>query len=136
MKSEKGVTITSIMIYVIALTVVVLLIGRIITYFYRNVNNAEENTAANAEYLKFNSYFTDEINIEGNEVEVCENNYIIFSKTQNQYTYQNGSIYRQKVKIAKDIELCEFYYDEDTKEIYVNMKIQDKYYSSTFTVAK
>ena len=81
MKSEKGVTITSIMIYVVALTIVVLLIGRIITYFYKNVNNVEENTTANAEYLKFNSYFTDEINIEGNEVEVCENNYIIFTIT-------------------------------------------------------
>ena len=136
MKSEKGVTLTSIMIYVIALTVVVLLIGRIITYFYRNVNNAEENTAANAEYLKFNSYFTDEINIEGNEVETCESNYIIFSQTQNQYTYQNGSIYRGKVKIAKDIEFCEFYYNEENKEISVNMKIEDKYYSSTYTVVK
>lgn len=136
MKSEKGVAITSIMIYIIALTVVVILIGRIITYFYKNINNVEENTLANAEYLMFNSYFTDEINIEGNEVETCESNYIIFSQTQNQYTYQNGSIYRGKVKIAKDIEFCEFYYNEDTKEIYVNMKIQDKYYSSTFTVAK
>lgn len=136
MKSEKGVTITSIMIYVIALTVVVLLIGRIITYFYKNINIVEDNTTANAEYLKFNSYFTDEINIEGNEVQECENNYIIFSKTKNQYTFQNGSIYRDKTKIAKDIELCEFYYNKDTKEIYVNIKILDKYYSSTFTVAK
>ena len=41
-----------------------------------------------------------------------------------------------KVKIAKDIDFCEFYYNQDTKEISVNIKIQDKYYSSTFTVAK
>lgn len=136
MKSEKGVAITSIMIYIIALTVVVILIGRIITYFYKNINNVEENTLANAEYLMFNSYFTDEINIEGNEVALCENNYIVFSKTQNQYTYQNDSIYRGKVKIAKDIEFCEFYYNEENKEISVNMKIEDKYYSSTYTVVK
>ena len=32
MKSERGVTLTSILIYVIALTVIVLIIGRIITY--------------------------------------------------------------------------------------------------------
>lgn len=136
MKSDKGVTITSIMIYIIALTVVVLLMGRIIIYFYKNVNNAEENTTANTEYLKFNSYFTEEINIEENEVEECKNNYIIFSKTKNQYTFENGSIYRQKTKIAKDIEFCEFYYNEITQEISVNLKIQNKYYSSTFTVAK
>lgn len=136
MKSEKGVTITSIMIYVIALTVVVLIIGRITTYFYKNIKNVSTNTTADAEYTKFNSYFTDEINIEGNDVEIWSKNYIVFSKTENQYTFQNGKIYMNKVNIAKDIEVCEFYYDESTQEIFVNMKIKDKYYSSTYTVVK
>ena len=37
MKSEKGVTLTSIMIYVVALTIVVGIVGRITTYFYKNI---------------------------------------------------------------------------------------------------
>lgn len=136
MKSERGVTITSIMIYIIALTVVVLTIGRITTYFYKNTKSVKTDTVADAEYTKFNSYFTDEINIEGNKIEAWEKNYIIFSKTLNQYTFQNGSIYRNKTKISKNIDFCEFYYDSSKEEIFVNMKIKEKYYSSTFTVVK
>lgn len=136
MKSERGVTLTAIMIYIIALTIAVLLIGRITTYFYKNVSQISKESVANTEYTKFNSYFTDEINIEGNEVELCDKEYIVFSKTQNQYTFKKNAIYVNKTKLAKNIEFCEFYYNEETKQIDVNLKIQGKYYSTTFTVVK
>ena len=58
-KNEKGVTLTSLLIYVLALTVVVIIVGRITTYFYKNMDQVTTNTAAAAEYTKFNSYFTD-----------------------------------------------------------------------------
>jgi len=136
MKSEKGITVTSIMIYIIALTVVVILIGRLTTYFYKNVHEVSISTGADAEYTKFNSYFTDEINLEGNTIDLCQKDIIAFSKNETQYRFQNGSIYRNKVKIAKNVETCEFFYDEETKDIYVNMKIRGKYYSSTYTIVK
>lgn len=136
MKSERGVTVASIMIYLVAFTMVVIAVGRITSYFYKNMDHVTSDATSNSEYIKFNTYFTEEINIEGNEVELCEKSYIVFSKTKNQYTYQNGSLYRGKSKISKDVEFCEFYYDKSTKEIYVNLKIQGKTYSSTYTVAK
>ena len=136
MKSERGVTLTSIMIYVVALTIVVTLFGRITTYFYRNMNQVTTNTSAYAEYTKFNSYFTDEINIQGNEVAVCESNYIIFSKSQNQYTYQNEKIYVNKRKICDDVQECNFSYDEVTQIITVEIKIFEKEYKTTYTVAR
>ena len=94
MKSERGVTITSVVIYVIALTITVLIIGRITTYFYKNLNSIDSDTKAHSEFMKFNSFFTEEVNIERNSVkEVSENNsnssYIIFEKTGNQYTWKN-----------------------------------------------
>lgn len=138
MKSEKGVTLTSIMIYIITLTVAVLIIGRITIYFYKNMNAVAANASAAAEYTKFNSYFTNEINVEGNEVVLCDenHNYIIFSKTENQYTFQNGSIYMNKTKISKDVTSCSFYYDEATQEISVTMEILGKEYNNTYTVTK
>lgn len=136
MKSERGVTLTSIMIYVIALTVAVLIIGRITNYFYKNINYVANDTAANAEYTKFNSYFTDEINIEGNEVELWEENYILFGKSQNQYTFQSEGIYRGKTKISKNVESCKFSYNEETREITVNLTIYGKDFTTTYTVAK
>ena len=136
LKNERGVTITSVLIYIIALTAVVIIIGRISTYFYRNMDQVTTNTAAAAEYTKFNSYFTDEINIEGNEVEFWEPNLIIFSKSENQYTFQGNGIYRNKVKICKDVEACTFSYNEDTKKIDVYLKIYNREYNVTYTVAK
>ena len=136
MKSERGVTLISIIIYVMALTITVIIISRISTYFYKNINNVSSNVSADSEYIKFNSYFTDEINIEENEVEKWDKNYIIFSKSENQYTYKNGGIYVNKIKLCKNIEFLEFYYDKDTKEISVNMKIKGKNYSGTYTVVK
>lgn len=140
-KDNRGVTLTSVTIYVIALTVVVVIIARISTYFYRNINNVTTNVAADAEYTKFNSYFTDEINIEENEVATCGTdangmNYIIFSKTQNQYSYYNNGIYRNKTKIVKDVDSCQIKYNTSTKIITVNLTIKNKSYSTQYTVVK
>ena len=88
MKSQKGVALTSIMIYVIAMTIIVGLIVRITTYFYKNVDSIDSSTSSYSEYMKFNTYFTEEINETGNRVFTCKNdeidedgksfNYIIF----------------------------------------------------------
>ena len=136
MKSERGVTITSILIYITALTVVVILIGRINIYFYKNMNQMSENTVASAEYTKFNSYFTNEINIEGNEVAVCEENYIIFRKTENEYSYQNGNIYVNTQKIVTDVDYCKFVYNQETKVITVEIEISEKEFTTKYTVVK
>ena len=141
MKSEKGVTITSVLIYIIALTIVVIIVGRITTYFYTNMNSVTGDTAANAEYTKFNSYFTDEINIEGNKVADCGitedgNYYIIFSVSGNQYTFLKDGIYMNKTKISDDIEDCRFEYDTSTEVISVYLKILGKDFYNKYTVYK
>ena len=136
MKSERGITITSIMIYVIAFTFTVIIIGRMITFFYKNIKDVSKNTDTDGQYTKITSYITKEINIEENEVESWGKDYIIFSKSENQYTFKNGQLFMNKVKIANNLEKCEFYYDEDNEIIYVNIQIKDKYYSSTYTIAK
>lgn len=136
MKSERGITITSIMIYVIAFTFIVIIIGRMITFFYKNIKDVSKNTDTDGQYTKITSYITKEINIEENEVESWGKDYIIFSKTENQYTFKNGQLFMNKIKIANNLEKCEFYYDEGNEIIYVNIQIKDKYYSSTYTIAK
>lgn len=136
MKSERGVTLISIIIYVIALTVIVLIIGRIITYFYRNINDFTAENKALSEYIKINTYFTDEINTKGNVVEAFGENYVKFAKTQNQYTYQNGKIYINKAKICDDIDNCKFSYDETKEKVSVEITIKGKNYYNTYIIIK
>ena len=82
-----------------------------------------------------------EINIEENQVADCDVDasgmqYIIFSKTQNQYSYKNGSIYRNRTKIASNIDECNFIYDTNTKIITVNLTINGKTFNTNYTVVK
>ena len=130
MKTEKGVTLISVTIYVIVMLIVVSIITVLTVYFYRNVDVNSANEDFNQQYTRFNSYFTEEINKKGNKVidiqsisttgtegEIESNtnqqNYIVFS-SGNQYTYipANKGIYMNNVKIAQNIKDCTFTMDK------------------------
>ena len=137
MKSEKGITLISLIIYVIALTIVIGIIAVISGYFYKNIATTSENIEPMVEYTKFNSFFSEEVNYRGIEVLDCqsttgdngkiETSYIVFDNGV-QYTYisENKGIYRNKVKIARGVEECSFEYKvEDGKDI-VNVTFKSK----------
>ncbi len=119
MKSEKGVTLISVIIYVIAMLIIIAVITVLTSYFYTNVDINSASEDLNQQYTKFNSYFTEEVNRKGNkilEIGETQNNeeegpqkYIIFS-SGNQYTYipANKGIYMNTVKIAENITDCTF----------------------------
>ena len=62
MKSEKGVTLISVTIYVIVMTLLVAIISVITNYFYKNVELNSKQEEINNQYTKFISYFTEEVN--------------------------------------------------------------------------
>lgn len=135
MKSEEGITLISLIIYVIALTIVVGIIAVISGYFYDNIDTSSEDIEPMVEYTKFNSFFSEEVNYVGikvldfnttkNEQGKVDTSYIVFDNGV-QYTFiaENKGIYRNKVKIARGIDECTFDYNiEDEKNIvYVTFK--------------
>ena len=130
MKDNRGITLTSLIIYVIGMVIVVSLIATLTTFFYKNVNvdNISKDTT---QYTKFSNLFLDEINKKDNDIVECKTteedgqkiSYIIFSDG-NQYTYkaENKSVYKNKIKICKDVEECEFsyIYIDSTYQIKIN----------------
>ena len=136
MKNNRGITLTSLIIYVIGMVIVVSLIATLTTFFYKNVNvdNISKDTT---QYTKFSNLFLDEINKKDNDIVECKTteedgqkiSYIIFSDG-NQYTYkaENKSVYKNKIKICKDVEECEFSY------IYIDSTYQIKINSKTSSV--
>lgn len=104
MKSNKGITLTSLVIYVIAMVLVVTTVSTITSYFYNNIDNMNASTDSATVFTKFNMYFSEEINIKDNYPLAASTDYIVFSKTGNQYTFKNSSIYRNQVKICDNIE--------------------------------
>ena len=120
MKKDSGLTITSIIIYIIALLVVLGVIATLTSYFYKNINIGDEKELANDQFTKLNGYFTEEINQDVVRViEVGSNtennvNFITFSNKQT-YTYSslNKAIYVNEIKICENIDECNFELSEE-----------------------
>lgn len=111
MKSNKGITITSLVIYLIAMSIVVATIATLTSYFYNNIDELEADTNSSTAYTSFNTYFSREINEKGNYPVLLVDNVsdcVVFSKTGSQYTFKNESIYRDQVKICNNIAACTF----------------------------
>ena len=108
MKSEKGVTLISLTVYIIVMALVVGVLAIITTFFYKNTIDIKDIDPI-TEYITFNTFITDEINHSNIKVLECKDNYIVFSNGV-QYTFipANKGIYRNKVKICRGIENCSF----------------------------
>lgn len=109
MNSEKGITLISLTIYILVLTIVVAVIGIITGAFVKSVKISNFYTDPLTEYTAFNSNFTDEINHQGIKILECKEDYVAFDNGV-QYTYisANKGIYKNQVKIAKNVDYCTF----------------------------
>ena len=102
MKKENGLTIISVLIYIIALLIILGVVATLTSYFYKNINIEGESQLTNAQFTKFSGYITEEINQDGvRVVEVGENEnvtYITFTNKQT-YTYSkvNKAIYVNEI---------------------------------------
>ena len=106
MKSEKGITLISLIIYVVLLLIVVSFLSVVSTHFYSSTKYLMDNGKYVSEFDKFNMYFIEDVK---NNIDVysIETNKIVF-EDGTAYTYLNKSVYRNKVEICKNIERCEF----------------------------
>ena len=68
MKSEKGITLISIIVYVIAMLLIVTIITILTSYFFffLDINSLTEDF--NKQYTSFNVYFSEEVNKKGNKI--------------------------------------------------------------------
>lgn len=114
MKSQKGITLISLTIYVITMSVVVGVLATVTTFFYKDIKDVNVDIDPITQFTTFNSFFADEVNYSNLKVVECgttnsNQNYIVFSNGV-QYTFvpENNGIYRNKVKICRNIEMCTF----------------------------
>lgn len=149
MRSEKGITLISVIIYVIAMLVMISIITVLTSYFYKNIDINSVREDLNQQYTKFNSYFIEEVNRKGNkvlEIGETENSsgngnqkYIIFS-SRNQYTYipENKGIYINTVKIAENITDCTFEKKEENGKMTISVTIKGDNFerTTTYTLVK
>ena len=144
LRSNKGITLTSLVIYVIVLMIVITLLSSFSGYFYKNINQITINEAGDEQFTRFLAYITKDINQEsidfiktGTDNDI---NYIIlkFEKdAEHQYLYKNETIYyidknkHKTIDLCKNVSSCNFSYDDANKALLTNMIINNKNYTKT-----
>ena len=135
MKSEKGVSLVSLIIYLIAMTITVGIVARISNYFYRNINILDTSLTSSEEFLNFNAYITKEVNIKGNEVQTIGEREISSGRMK-YLIFINNEIYLNQVKICSNLKLEEIEYKNKILAITLYLQGNTTYMTNAYSVIK
>lgn len=122
MKNNHGVTITSLIVYVIAMLIVIGIIANLTSFFYTNVFNLEDESANISEISKFNMYFLEEVKNPNNSIAQINENSITFV-TGNTFIFQDNSIYLNNIRICENIKNLNFTKEEINSKDVINVLI-------------
>lgn len=132
--------------YVILLTIVVITVGTITTYFYFNLIKEKSEVDINSEFSTLNLYLLKTSKIAGCKIKtygLVEDNdlnsyYITFENTDgttNTFVKINDIIYYNKIKICENVEEFKVIVDKSAKvSISVEVQIKDKIFNSQYTM--
>ena len=107
MKSQKGVTLIALVIYVIVLTIVVSILAMISSFFFSNVNFVKKQANYAPEFNKFNMFFIQDVKNNKN-VTVSGNNIKFEDGTEYTFNLDQKAIYRNGKAIAKNVQAAVF----------------------------
>lgn len=105
MKSEQGVTLTSIVIYIAVATVLISTMAVMSSHFFANIQLVKNQSDYVVEYNKFNMFFIQDV--KANKAASIIGTTIVF-EDGTKYEYKDESIYRNDKKIAKNIRTASF----------------------------
>ena len=108
MKSNRGVTLTSLIIYIIGLVIVIALMANLSGYFFKNLSNVTMKQSVEEQYSNFLSYITKDAN-SNNLINVQSSlegkDCIIFQfddETEHQYIVQDENLYFISIEGANE----------------------------------
>ncbi len=103
MKEEKGITLVSLVVYVLVMIIVLGVMSAIITNFYQNTDTMQGNVEEIVEFNKFNIYFLKEVKTANNKVDSVTDDYILFA-SGNSFSISNNEIYYNNIKICNEVK--------------------------------
>ena len=106
MKSEKGITLASLVIYISILTIIVTIITTISSYFYKNVVKVHVSPSYVSEFNKFSMFFVTDVK-RNTKINTMSSTRLEFGDGTI-YKYENNAIYRNDLKIAKNVKSFKF----------------------------
>ena len=122
MKSDKGITLTSLILYIVLIILVLGFLSLVSQNFFQNTKYISNTGKYVAEFNKFNMYFIEDVKNNA-DVYTIEDNKIVF-EDGTIYTYTDNDIYRNKIKICENIDYCKFSKTNQIDENYKKHNIQ------------
>ena len=130
LKNEKGITLTSLVIYIVCLLIVTTIIGTYTTFFYNNIEYVAIEDVAEEEYAKFTAFLVNDIN--------SENRDFIFSYDGNNSSYLqiNNNTVEKNLLLCKNVTKNDvpFSYDSNLNKVTIKFIIQDKEFSNEYNL--
>lgn len=147
MEANQGITITSLVIYIVGLVIVIGVMATFTGHFYQNVDDVVISQNAEEEYSKFLVYLTKDANSSNLEFVQSGVNgqkclILKFEDGQeHQYIYQNNKIYylsleeqeEKKIILCSDVSAINVF-DYSQGKISVDFNIGDKNFSTSLNV--
>ena len=115
MKNQKGITLVSLVLYVIIMTIVLGVMSVILDSFYNNTEAVQGNVQEIVEFNKFNNYFLKEVKKHNNKVDSISNEYILF-KSGNSFSLLNDAVYYNSIKICDNVQRLQFTLVKDNED--------------------
>lgn len=105
MKNNRGITLLSLIVYIIIFALIIGVMTTISSFFYGNTKEIINEPKHISEFNKFTMFFA--IDVKNYEQATVSNNTIKFSEDL-VYKYENNCIYRNDLLIAQNILDCKF----------------------------
>lgn len=135
-KSQKGVTLVSVIIYIIGMVIMATVIGTITIYFYNNLTKTSDVSKASIEYSKFNTFFLNDVKEQNNRLVRVDDNKLIQFSNGASYLYENNTVYRGDVRICGNVS--DFTIAPNTQDekqvIEILMEIEGRVYTTSYVV--
>lgn len=106
LKGEKGITLTSLVIYIIVFVIIIAIMANISNYFYSNIGGIKDSPKYVAEFNKFSMFFIADVKRNTEIVTISEDSLQFADGTK--YEYRDNSIYRNNEEISKYVKSFSF----------------------------
>lgn len=116
MKKEKGVTLVSLVVYIVTMSIVISIISSIISNFYKNTTTVQGSIDEIIKFNKFNTYFLKEVKAIDNRIDSVSEKYILFS-SGNSFSISNNIIYYNSRQICEGVDSILFETIENELEL-------------------
>lgn len=121
MKSEKGVTLTALAVYITVFILIILIMSFVSNYFFENVGQIKDSPKYVSEFNKFSMFFVADVKRNTTLIS-CSDTELEFADGT-KYIYKDNAVYRNDVKIAQYFKNFSFKQSEYTQNSFTKTTV-------------